>query len=198
MCQLETGFAEEVEHVAFVGLDAGLVEGVDTERVAADATGKLKEVDQLAEGVFVDTVDRDFHHGHATVDVGFDGAFGGAVVNLGQALVGQIVDAVEVLVVGGDGDGGVGLAHTNHGFHHQALALLHVLSHRVQVGGDTEAVRQQAFVFLALALAVELLPPFGQVAQVGLAAYQHLNLETFAIKGVAHGGVHLKRLSPRP
>ena len=42
---LEAGFAEKVEHITFVGFNAGLVEGVDAESISADTTGELKEID---------------------------------------------------------------------------------------------------------------------------------------------------------
>ena len=42
----------------------------------------------------------------------------------------------------------------------------------------------------ALALAVKLLPPFGKVAQIGQAAYQHFDFDAVAVEDVAHGGVH--------
>ena len=41
------GLAEEGEHIALVGLHAGLVEGVDVEDVAAYAASLLEEVDEL-------------------------------------------------------------------------------------------------------------------------------------------------------
>ncbi len=48
--KLVLGFAEEAEHVLFVGFDAGLVEGVDAEEGGGDCAGELEEVDEGAEG----------------------------------------------------------------------------------------------------------------------------------------------------
>ena len=108
---LEAGFPEKSEHILFIGLHAGLVEGVDTEGVTADAAGKFEEVDELAKCVFVDVFHLDFEHGYAARDVGFDSALHSAVVNFGEAFVDEVVDAVEVLLVGGHGHVGGGLLH---------------------------------------------------------------------------------------
>ena len=46
------------------------------------------------------------------------------------------------------------LLDKQHGFHHQALAVLHILAHRMEVGGNADAVGHQAFTLLAFTLAV--------------------------------------------
>ena len=46
-------FLQQSEHVALVGLDTRLIERVDPENIATDATGGLEEVDQRAQSVFV-------------------------------------------------------------------------------------------------------------------------------------------------
>ena len=45
---LIAGLAEKGEHVLLVALNAGLVEGVNTEDVTADTAGELEEVEQLS------------------------------------------------------------------------------------------------------------------------------------------------------
>ena len=44
-----TGFLEKFEHILFICLNTGLVEGVHAQHIAADATCFLEEVDELSE-----------------------------------------------------------------------------------------------------------------------------------------------------
>ena len=55
---------------------------------------------------------------------------------------------------GGDGDDR---------FEQRPLSLLNVLPHRVQVGREGDAGREDSPSLLAFALAEELFPPFGQI-----------------------------------
>ena len=45
---LVAGLAQQGEHVGFIGLHPGLIKGVYPGEIAGQATGILKEVDQLA------------------------------------------------------------------------------------------------------------------------------------------------------
>ena len=188
------GLAEEAEHVFLVGLYSRLVEGVDVEHVAAYSAGELEEIDELAEDLLVDARQLDAKDGDATVGMGDDGALLGVVVDLGQRLWNQIVDSVKILLVGGDDDVlGRGF-DAEDGLEHEALALLDVLTHGVEVGGEAKAVREDAFAFFALALAVELLPPFADVFEVGEEVDEHLDFLAFRIEKVANGGVEECRI----
>ena len=67
--------------------------------------------------------------------------------------------------------------------------LLDVLAHRVQVGRQRDAGREDALALLALALAVELLPPLVHVLEPRFVGAQNLDFPAFGIEGVARGGV---------
>ena len=75
------------------------------------------------------------------------------------------------------------------GLHQHTLALLDVLAHRVEVCGEVDARWEKALFLLALALAVELLPPLGHEAERGLEAREKLHLFALTVELVAHGGV---------
>lgn len=85
------------------------------------------------------------------------------MVDFRKALACQEVESVEVVRVaadlhpvlrGGDGDDR---------FEQRPLSLLNVLPHRVQVGREGDAGREDSPSLLAFALAEELFPPFGQI-----------------------------------
>ena len=69
------------------------------------------------------------------------------------------------------------------------LALLDPLAHGVEVGGEVDSGGEEAAVVLALALAVELLPPLANVVQLGVEIGQDLDLLAAAIERLAGGGV---------
>ena len=50
---LVAGLSQQGEHVPLVGLHPRLVEGVHVEKVAGEAAGVLKEVDELTQGLLV-------------------------------------------------------------------------------------------------------------------------------------------------
>ena len=113
----------------------------------------------------------------------------GLLADEGQLLAGQEIQPVGVVRVGGNGDGVAGLLEADNGLHQDALALLDVLSHGVQVGGQLHAGGEDALAVLALTLAVELFPPFGKEAEGGLEAAEDLDLLSGSIKAVPGGGV---------
>ena len=183
------GLVEQGEHVFLVGLDAGLVEGIHAEQQAADAAGALEEVEELAEVVLVELRQGDFQVGHAAVHVGELGAEFGHFVHFVHALAGQEVEAVEVLLVGGDAEAAVGLFDGEHGLEDGALAVLDPLAHGVEVGGEVDGCGEDAFVLLALALAVELFPPLADVVEFGVVVGEDFDFLAALVEGVAHGGV---------
>ena len=52
-CLFIAGLVEERKHILLVRLNAGLIERVDAQDVAADAASLLKEVNQLSEVILV-------------------------------------------------------------------------------------------------------------------------------------------------
>ena len=118
--------------------------------------------------VFVEFGDAQADVGHTTVYVSQLGAQFCHLVNLVYAAAGQEVETVEVFLVRGNLQTGVGLLYADNGFKDGALAVLDPLTHRVQVGGEVNACGEDTLAVLALALAIELLPPFAQVVQLRL------------------------------
>ena len=117
----------------------------------------------LSEAAGVDAGNFDPQVGDAPVCMGQAHAQFGRMVDFRKALACQEVESVEVVRVaadlhpvlrGGDGDDR---------FEQRPLSLLNVLSHRVQVGREGDAGREDSPSLLAFALAEELFPPFGQI-----------------------------------
>ena len=121
--------------------------------------------------------------------MGQAGAQLGHLVDLVHATAGQVVQPVEVVGVRGDGERALGGVDRNDRLEDRPLALLDPLAHRVEVGGEVDSGGEEAAVVLALALAVELLPPLANVVQLGVEIGQDLDLLALAIERLAGGGV---------
>ena len=93
-----------------------------------------------------------------------------------QRPAGQVIQAVQVAFFFAHQHLRAGIVHRDHRLHEDALAFLNELAHRMQVGRQIDGCREDAFPVLALALAVELLPPFADVVQAGLVVGQDLDL----------------------
>ena len=127
--------------------------------------------------------------GHPAVHMGQSHRPQSLLSHEGEVLPGEEVEPVHVLRIIGDGELTLGLLKAHHRLHEDALPLLNVLAHGVQVGGKLHAGGEDALAVLAFALAVELLPPLGEEAEGGLVAGQQLHLLAALIQGVAGGGV---------
>ena len=106
----------------------------------------------------------------------------------GQGLAGQEVQPVHILRVVGDEELPLG-GKLDHRLQHESLTLLDILAHGVQVRGVLHAGGEQALALLALAFAVELLPPLGEEPEAGLVAGQQLHLLAPLVQSVAGGGI---------
>ena len=104
-------------------------------------------------------------------------------------LAHQEVEAVAVGGIEGHLHLVFGGAEAHHGLEEVALTLLDVLTHGVEVSGELHAGGEETLVLLALALAVELLPPLGHEAEAGLVSGQHLDLIAGAVQGRAACGI---------
>ena len=182
------GLAEEVEHVLLVGFNAGLVEGVDIKEETGDAAAFFEEVDELTEVVLVDAWHDDAEVGYAAIDMGHLGAELGHLVDFVNAFAGEVVEAIEVLVVGGHTEGVLALLDGEDGLEDGALAVLYPLAHGVEVGGKVNGGREDAFAILALALAIELFPPLGDIVELWLIVGKNFYLlASLMVEGVAGG-----------
>ncbi len=106
--------------------------------------------------------------GHAAVHVGELGAELGHLVHFVHALPSQEVEPVEVFPVAGHAEVAVGRFDGEDGLEDGALAVLYPLPHGVEVGGEVYGCGENAFVPLAPAFAVELLPPLADVVELGV------------------------------
>ena len=106
----------------------------------------------------------------------------GHAVHLADALARQIVQAVQIVRIGRDLQRMPRMTDADDRFHQRPLALLNVLPHRVQVGRQRHAGRENSFALLAFALSVELLPPLGHIKQLRIVAAQNLDLAALAIE----------------
>ena len=75
------------------------------------------------------------------------------------------------------------------GFHQHPRSLLNVLTHGVQVGGELDGGGEDADAVLALALAVELLPPLGHEPEARLVACENFDGVALRIELLARGSV---------
>ena len=124
-----SGFVEEGKHVAFVSLNAGLVEWIYTEDISAHATRFLEEIEELSEPEFGEGRDCDVDIGHSAIDVGDSGAEFCHFVHFIDMFSGEEVETVEVGVVGGDNGFVLLFGNRDNGFENRAFAILNPLTH---------------------------------------------------------------------
>ena len=87
------------------------------------------------------------------------GALKGLAVDVRHAAALEEVEAVDIRRVVADDDLVLRLFEQHDGLEEIAATVLNILAHRMQVGREDHGRREQALTVLALALAVELLPP---------------------------------------
>ena len=109
------------------------------------------------------------------------------LVHVVNTLASEEVQSVEVLLVLREEHVAVWLLNADYGLEDGALAFLNPLTHRVQVGGEVARSREDALSVLALALAVELLPPLAHEMELWLIVDHDLNLLSSLIETVAYG-----------
>ena len=98
------------------------------------------------------------------------------LVHLVYTLALEEVQAVEVLIVVREEQLLVRSLNADDGLEDRALALLNPLTHRVEVGSEVAGSREDTLLVLALALAIELLPPLSEVVQLRLEVAYDLDL----------------------
>ena len=117
--------------------------------------------------------------------MGQNGSVHGALVYEVHGLSGQIVQAVQIHRLLPDLDFLPGGLHVENRLEHDPRAVLDKLSHGVQVCSQIHAGREDSFLVLALALAVELLPPLGDIVYRRLIVGQDLHALALAQQDVA-------------
>ncbi len=115
----------------------------------------------------------------------------GHLVHLVDTLASDVVESVEVGFVGWYYNAVLLCGNGDDCFKDCALAVLNPLSHGVKVGRVVDSRRENAFVILALAFAVELLPPFAEEMELGVVVHQNFDFLAVAVEGVACHGVFL-------
>ena len=109
--------------------------------------------------------------------------------DLVEIAAGQVVQTVAVGGIGGNGIRSAIGSEGDDRLHQTAGAVLDVLAHGVQVGVIFHAGGVNAQPLLALALAVELLPPLGHHTEARLIAGEDLHGFAAAVQGLTGGGV---------
>ncbi len=132
--------------------------------------------------------------GYSAVYVGNASAEFGHFVDLIDAFSGNVIEAVEIVVVGRDQRLVLRRFNGNNGLKYRAFAILDPLSHGVEVGRVVDGSREDAFFVFTLAFAVELFPPFSEVVELGVIVDKDLYLFAIAIEGIASGGVEQSRV----
>ena len=180
-----TGLTQKTEHILLVGLNTGLVEGIYLQNVAADGTGKFKEINHITEVLFVCLFHCKNDGGNAAVLMGKSGAAECVFVNEIHISAFQIAKTVHIGFGGGDGKVNLGGSDLQHGFKHGALTLLHVLTERVQVTGINGRYGENALAVLTLGFTVKLLEPFAHQFHSGGIGSVHLEFFALAIENIA-------------
>jgi hypothetical protein len=85
------GFAKQGKHIFLVALHARLVKWVDTGNIAADATGKLKEVEQRSQGMGILPRHMDQKVRHPALYMGKDRGLHGIFIDKVHGLPGKVV-----------------------------------------------------------------------------------------------------------
>ena len=96
------------------------------------------------------------------------GRLHGLLVNIAHLAAGKIVESVQIFFIRRNGDRRSGLVEEDDRLLKHSSALLHILSHGVQVGREVDGGRENAGLVLAFRLTVELLPPLGHEPERGL------------------------------
>ena len=182
---LVAGLAEQGEHILLVAFDAGLVEGIDAEQIAGDRACLLKEVDQITEVVFIHLIDGENDIGNAAVVVRQYGTLKRLAVDEFHRLAGQEVQTVHILGIGTELDLSLYTVKKYNGLKEIASAVLNVLTHRVQVGGEDDGSREDTLLILTLRLAVELLEPLVHQGERGLVRNEDLGSLALVVEHVA-------------
>ena len=126
--------------------------------------------------------------------MGQQGTVHGLLADEVHALSRQEVQAVAVRLVVGHGILVPGSTKAHHRLKEVPLALLDILAHGVQIGGELHAGGEQALALLALGLAVQLLPPLGHEPEAGLIRRQDLDLLAGAVHLVPRTGILPRRI----
>ena len=91
---LEAGLAKEMEHIIFVGLNAGLVKGIDADQLGGESAGGFKEEDQGAERLGGLVGGDQLYDRDAAVAMGSHGSLKGLLVEFGKGLSLQVLKTV--------------------------------------------------------------------------------------------------------
>ena len=166
-----------------------MVKRVDIQHVAADGAGHLEEINQLAEHLLRHLGDDDAQVRHAAVFVGQHSAEFSLVVHLADALAGDVVELVEVFVLHRDAELVVRVLDRDHRLEEVAQTVLDVLSHGVEVGAEGDRSGEDALVLLAVALTVELFPPFAEIHQTRLVVHHDFVGKALGVEGLTHHGI---------
>ena len=186
---LITGLAEKRKHVLLVRFNAGLVEGVNAEHVAGNTASKLEEIEEVAEVVLTSLVHLDENVGHTAVYVSEKSSQHSGLLNGVEVNAREEVKTVDVVFIVGDLELYATVFNCDNGLEEVSVTLLNELTEGVEVGGEDYGCGENSSVILALALAVELLPPLVEHFCIVLISYENFGNLTLAVKNVSDSGI---------
>ena len=176
-CLLVARLVQQGEHIFLVRLHAGLVERVYAEDVTADAAGASRRSR---------AANRWRVRRSAGISMRMLGTPPSTCASCTPSSAMRLTSEMRFparklrpsrfSAVGLDNHLVGGFGNRNDRLEQRAFAVLNVLSHRVQVGRQRDAGREDALALLAFALAVELFPPLVDVLQLRLVGAEDLDL----------------------
>ena len=127
--------------------------------------------------------------GYATLDMRLTDGVRRHGADLGEITAGNIIQTVGVILRTGNGIGKPGPVKADDGLHQEALTLLDVLTHGMEVSRELHGGREDPLQILALTLAVELLPPLSHKAEAGFVAAEDLNAVALVVQILPGGSI---------
>ena len=187
--QSDAGLAEHPEHILLVRLNTGLVKGIYARHISGQSAGKLEEADKCRKSGLVPRGNGDGDVRNAARDMRCLDRLGSRKADIEHILSSKIVQAVRVAHLKRNGIAAHGPIKPDDSLHERAGAVLYILPHGVQVGGELDRGGVDADTDFALALTLKLLPPLCHEAEGGLVAAEYLNAAAVAVHMLPCGGV---------
>ena len=163
-----SGAAQKAEHVFLIKLHAGLIEGVYTQNIGRNSTGKFQKIKKFSDGTFTDFGAFHGEDGDAAVCMGFHSTEIGLLLHKAEGFAFQVAQMIRIPDIANDGHFLFGGIEPDHGLEDVPLALLDQLSKGMEVGGELHRNRENALPLLALGFAEKLLPLISEAAETGL------------------------------
>jgi len=116
-------------------------------------------------------------------------AFERFLVDIGHGAILEEVEAIHIFWIVVDIKLLLRLVNQHDRFKHDTAAVLNVLAHGVQVGGENNRCRENSLLIFTFALAEQLLPPFVHHCKRRLVTDEHFNRFALAVQNIADCGI---------